>query len=406
MHILFFVDFHDSTMGGVQTSVRAQRQALEKLDHHVTVVCPAPTKNYNLAESTSVIEVPIVPLLRVNGFPVVRPSKKNLRFIKKRIAQLPKVDLIHVQTNIGVGILGVQIAREYKIPVVQTMHGRDDVIAETTYPIPVVTSCLASWLHARYVPHTHPIQAQGLSSAAAAAWEVMIAHADAADWVTVPSQHFKDKFLQRGLQKQISVISNGLSNETLARFSAAPAVRAKDDSFKIIWCGRLSPEKRPFAVIEAFQKLEIAATLELYGKGSLLDSLQQYLRSHDLENQVTIREGSQIDVMRAMRQSDVLVYCSSGFDNQPMVLIEATASQLPVILCDPDLIECVPTGGAVLTADTSPEAIADELRKLARNHASLRSMRQALKRNYDSVKQTVHTGEMVQLYKKLINAKK
>ena len=39
MHIAIFVDFHDSAIGGVTTSVRGQRKGLEDLGHKVTIVC-------------------------------------------------------------------------------------------------------------------------------------------------------------------------------------------------------------------------------------------------------------------------------------------------------------------------------------------------------------------------------
>lgn len=63
---------------------------------------------------------------------------------------------------------------------------------------------------------------------------------------------------------------------------------------------------------------------------------------------------SQQEVLDAMRASHLLVSSSYDFDNQPMVMLEAAASGLPVLFCDPDLGEVEPPGGGFL-ADT-PDA--------------------------------------------------
>jgi glycosyltransferase involved in cell wall biosynthesis len=63
---------------------------------------------------------------------------------------------------------------------------------------------------------------------------------------------------------------------------------------------------------------------------------------------------SQQEVLDAMRASHLLVSTSFDFDNQPMVMLEAAASGLPVLLCDPDLGEIIPPGGGFV-ADT-PDA--------------------------------------------------
>ena len=42
MHIAFFSDQHPSTLGGLQVSLRLQRDYMERLGHRVTVIAPAP----------------------------------------------------------------------------------------------------------------------------------------------------------------------------------------------------------------------------------------------------------------------------------------------------------------------------------------------------------------------------
>ena len=41
MRIAMITDYYLPTLGGVQTSVKAQKEALEKLGHSVFVYCPS-----------------------------------------------------------------------------------------------------------------------------------------------------------------------------------------------------------------------------------------------------------------------------------------------------------------------------------------------------------------------------
>lgn len=398
MHIVFFVDFHDSTAGGVQTSVRSQKQGLEQAGHQVTVVCPSPMTQQPIDGSD--VLLPLLPLFRPNGYPMVLPNKNNLKYIEAKLQKLPPIDIIHIQTNIGVGILGIQFAQKHKIPFVQTMHGRDDVLAESTYLFPAIQSWFGNFFHARSIPHKVAIKKENLSRTATSAWETMVNHAEAADWVTVPSHHFKQKFIDRGLKNNISVISNGLSDDVLKHVKP---FREGQDIFRIMWCGRLSEEKRPLEMIDAIALCREGVHLDMYGSGPFENAMRRRIRQYGLEDRISIyTDASQSDVLEQMAAHDILVYNSYGFDNQPMVLLEATASQLPVILCDPDLVECVPPETAVLTADPSPEAIVRTLTKLMASPQTITKMRTLMSRHYDDVRQKTHTLSMIALYKKVI----
>ncbi len=108
---------------------------------------------------------------------------------------------------------------------------------------------------------------------------------------------------------------------------------------------------------------------------------------------------SQADCLAAMREHDVLLFPSSGFDTQGMALLEAVAVGLPVVYCDRDLAESLPDGGGVCTRDASPAAIAETLRELAADRSTLRAMREKLSARADSVRQSRQTDRVLAVYR-------
>lgn len=400
MHVVIFFDFNDATIGGVQTSVRGQRAGLEKAGHTVTIVCPpAPTPG---TPDPSVIIVPAMPFAP-NGFPMVVASRMNERQIEKKLKARPPIDIIHVQTNVGVGIMGVRIAKRLHLPLFQTMHGRDDVFANDTYPMPTLFTKVLSGLHRLFIPHTLKVPRLTSGRAAYNAWIVMANHAQAADHVVMPSQHFVDKFRTRGVTKPITMVSNGLDDAMLKDLKRSSRIRTPDGSIRAMWCGRISAEKRPLICLEAIKELP-NVTLDIYGDGSQVEAIKDYASKHNFGERVELMGSrSQIGIIEAMTDHDVLLYSSYGFDNQPMVLLEAVAAGLPVIYCDPDLTECMPASGALLTGDALAAGFKVALEDLTAHPEKLAAMKNVMEQSADTVAQSHATQKMLALYEAAIH---
>lgn len=399
MHIVIFVDFHDSSVGGVQTSVRGQRKGLEALGHQVTIVCPPPVSGVNT--DPNVITLPALPFVRPNGFPLAIPSRHARRFVEKELAKQPKADIFHVQTNIGVGLMGVMIAKRLKIPLVQTMHGRDDVFAQT-YPFPYLVTFAARIAHRFFIPHTSPVHRLNDTPTAHNAWQVMIQQAQMADQIVMPSHHFAKKFSEHGITQPMDVISNGIDDDVIEQLPGAMRKKNPSKNLHIMWCGRLSEEKRPIDSINAVARVA-GATLDLYGDGPLEKEVQSYIEKQGLSKRIRLKgRVGQTDILSAMRNHDILLYPSYGFDNQPMVLLEAVAASLPVVYCDPDLTECMPEKGAYITENVSVDSMAAALRSIAENPTQWRIMHKAMFKHRPKVTQSYHSKKMVKLYNQVI----
>ncbi|MBF6172175.1 cytochrome P450 [Nocardia blacklockiae] len=420
MHIAMFTDFHPATVGGIQTSVNSQRRALQRLGHRVTLfTTPGPELTdtgvrFTAARPDGDAEVRVLSGLagvRVNGYPMVIPSEINNRFIDAVFAAGDPVDVVHVHTTYGVGILGVRAARRHGLPLVQSVHSRDDAFLEHTSPVPYLSAVALRGLHALFLRDPGRLPRNAESRAARHAWSALIGHARAADAVVVPSHHFAERVRAHGLNRPIHVVSNGVDDELLENLlgpesSDSDRVRARDSEangapaqdvppLRVLWCGRLSAEKRPVAAVEAVVRAP-GCTLDIYGGGDEYEKVRAAAAATD---RIRLHgEVSQADCLAAMRDHDVLLFPSSGFDTQGMALLEAIAVGLPVVYCDHDLTETIPDGGGVRTRDASPAAIAETLRELAADRPRLAALREKIATGADAVRQSRQTGHLLAVY--------
>ncbi|WP_280382818.1 cytochrome P450 [Nocardia wallacei] len=375
---------------------------------------------------------------------MVIPSRGNDRFIDDVFAGRGPVDVVHGHTTYGVGISGVRAARRHGVPLVQSVHSRDDAFIEHTSPVPYLTALALRGLHGLYLRGSARTPRPAESRAAHHAWRTVVGHAGAADVVVVPSHHFARRLRAHGLDRPIHVVSNGIDDELLANLgpsgpgpprednpthdprSAEPPRRhylsnqrdpaeapeaeitvdkprtgdTAPEPLRALWCGRLSAEKRPLAAVEAVV-LADRCELDIYGGGTEFDKVKEIaagaggrIRLHG--------EVSQAQCLAAMREHDVLLFPSSGFDTQGMALLEAVVVGLPVVYCDRDLAESIPDGGGVRTHGPSPAAIAETLQELATDRTRLAEMREKLAAQADSARQSAQTEQLLEVYDEAI----
>ncbi|MFE3223673.1 cytochrome P450 [Nocardia sp. NPDC059228] len=393
MHIAMFVDYHPASLGGVQTAATGLRRGLERAGHRVTVfTVPDPAA----APDPDVVALQPLPVPAVNGFAVVAPTRRNAALIDAEFAARGPVDLVHTQSTYGVAIAGMKAARRHRIPLVHTAQSRDDAFIEHTSPAPYATALALRGLHGRWVPHEHHMPHRaGESAAARHAWWTISGQAQAADQVIAPTRHFADLLLAHGLTRPITVVSNGVDDALLdARTAVA---RPTHGPLRLVWCGRLSGEKRLLEAIEAVRRTD-NCVLDIYGEGDLRGAAVGRVVERRLGERIRLHgRVSQAACLDAMAAADALLFPSNGFDTQGMVLLEATAVGLPVVYCDPDLAESVPAG--IRSADPSVEALSETLAKLAADRSVLADLRAQLAGQIDTVRQSHQTARVLEVYR-------
>lgn len=109
----------------------------------------------------------------------------------------------------------------------------------------------------------------------------------------------------------------------------------------VVTCGRLEEQKNHKLLIKAFSNVVRKipnAKLQIYGDGSLKETLQQLIDSSGLHDFVKLM-GQTSDVVKALEKADVFVL-PSLYEGMPNALMEAMAVGVPCIATD------CPCGGA------------------------------------------------------------
>jgi glycosyltransferase involved in cell wall biosynthesis len=410
MHVALFTDLHPASFGGAQISVATQRRALEQLGHQVTVFTAPHAKTSD--PDPCVVELKPVPVIarlarilgRYDDYVFVWPSRANRTLIDEAFLARDRIDIVHTQGDLGVAIAGVEAARRHGIPVVQTKHTRYDAYFEQASAAPLLLALIVSRMQKPHLASEFSLMPVEESAIARLAWRFMVAHAQAVDHEIIPTRHFARSLAERGVNRPISVISNGIDDDVIGRAMAAAIVRPRDsEPLRLIWCGRLSSEKRVLAAIEAVAQVD-DCTLDIYGEGQLEASIRKTIESAGLSRRIRLHGPVDHEkCLTAMRSSGALLFTSYGFDTQGLVLLEAAAMSLPTIYCDPDLSETVPEGGGILTADPSPGALAAAIRTVTEDRDKLREMSDIVTAHRHIPLQSLQTEKIIAIYSSLVD---
>lgn len=235
-------------------------------------------------------------------------------------------------------------------------------------------------------------------------WRLMVSQANQVDQVIVPSGHFAAKLIDQGVRTPVSVLSNGLEDSVLdAVGEPAPRTLTPGEELRVMWCGRVSPEKRPEVFVEAMARLD-GARGDMFGDGVARAAVAA--RVSELPPGTVEVRGPvpQEQVLEGMRDAHVLVSSSFDFDNQPMVLLEGVASGLPVIITDPDLAEMLPPGGFLVTETPDAAGLTLALQQLRERPELVAEMSAAAIAHREKVSQTAHRDALLDVYRAALGA--
>ncbi len=346
MRIAIFTEAYLPRINGVVTHIKLLKEGLEQLGHQVLIVTSDGDAKKHYIED-NVLHCPGIKLTKkLSGFETSVPvSRTRLNLVRDF-----QPDLIHVETEFGMGLCGVTIAKMLKVPLVYTMHTMYDEYIYYIAPTPLVKVV-------KKMSHKY-----------------MKTFANRANAITGPSAKCSDYLKSAGAKLPVHVIPNPVELDDFnpAHFDAEEkaAIRAKfgipEDAFLVVFVGRLGREKSIDLLIDYWHqavKPEENMYLLIIGGGPEEKPLRAQIAELNCGDRV-IMSGrvEHPDLPPYLLASDIYVTASLS-DTNSISMLEGMAAGLPVLQrTDPINADQVRDGENGWSFETAEE-MADLLRR-------------------------------------------
>lgn len=361
MRVGLFTDYYSPGVGGTESSVRNYAKALENKGHSVTIICPAYPGHED--SDKNIVRLSAAKKLSVNGQPVVFATANN-----KRTVDSLNLDIAHAHTGFGIGQLGAWYSVKHDVPFFWTYHLNTIAWMRANYK-KVISPVGAASLLAISTVRTRRLGLKNRAKTATKAklrherwmWKDLMMLAPYTRRVFVPSAHLKEEAQALYPDFSYELLPNAIDVK-----SYAPKYSRDYDPVQFLWISRAAPEKKPMLFLRALVKLRDMTDqpfeADIIGSGPELTAMRRFAAQHNMHN-VRIHGGIPHEhTVNFYKSADVFVLTSYRFDNQPMVLAEAVAAGLQVVLCD-DLLADQVAPGAVYLADPKVNSMAANLNK-------------------------------------------
>lgn len=321
MKIGIFTDAYEPHISGVTTSIKMLKTALEKMHHEVYIVTANLDNNkFIYDEKNRIIYLPGIKTgiyeTKLTGI----YSKKAMKIIKEW-----NLDVIHSQTEFGVGYFSRIVAKKLNLPIVHTYH--------TLYE---------DYVH--YVTHGH-----FNNFAKKLAIKITKYYCEKrCDELIVPTDKIKDLFINKyNIIKQVNVIPTGID---IDKFKITPSMKKniqiiknkykiKETDFIIGSVGRIAPEKsfdKLLYNIKDMIKVNTNIKVLLVGGGPDLDNLKELTKKLNLENYVIFTNKIDYDLVPTYFNIFNVVVSFSKTETQGLTIIEGLAASKPTLCIEDD----------------------------------------------------------------------
>ena len=319
MRIGLFTDTYYPETNGVATSVYQLKKELERLGNEVYVF----TVSNPIADEKepNVFRIKSLPFLLFRERRVACGIPLYWYTVIKKL----HLDIIHTQTEFGVGNIGRMAAKLFHIPLIHTYH--------TIYE---------DYTHYLRIPGNRRLK--GLIRRLSSMW------CNQTDCVIAPTEKVKKLLEEYGVSKEIALQPTGISLEKFARPDGNEIKRIqaelhleKEDHI-LISIGRVSKEKN---LEELVRFLKQAAETDrhikllIVGDGPQQKELKQLVAAKNLDDHVLFAgEVAWRDIQNYYAVGDVFVSASTS-ETQGLTYLEALASGKPLLVRMDDCLEDV-----------------------------------------------------------------
>ena len=314
MRIGLFSDAYLPDINGVVSSIATLKAALEKLGHTVFVVSNHNGINVKYDAENHILRLPGLEVKKFYGYKMSNPIQlRGEEYIRKM-----DLDVIHVHTEMGIGLFARQMAKKYNIPLVYTYHT----------------------LYEDYLHYVNPKDFQTVDQAGRRVVRYLSKLAGNGPMAVIaPSNKTKKALQSYGVKTPIYIVPTGIDlSDFLKKNLDAEKIQAvrqslglSDEAHTVVFVGRIAKEKCIEMPIEALSKVkDDNLHLIIVGGGTDLKFYQNEAKGLGIEERVHF-------VGKIPREE--IPYYYSAFDcfvsaslseTQGMTYLEALASGLMV----------------------------------------------------------------------------
>ncbi|MCU9532938.1 glycosyltransferase family 4 protein [Streptococcus sp. CSL10205-OR2] len=311
MRIGLFTDTYFPQVSGVATSIYTLKTELEKLGHDVYIFTTT-DKHVKRFEDPTIIRLPSIPFV---SFTDRRIVYRGL-FSAYKIAKKYDIEIIHTQTEFGMGLLGKMVGKALRIPVVHTYHTQYEDYVGYIAKGKVIRPSMV-----KYIVRGYLNDLDGVICPTRIVYNIL----DGYD-IKIPKQ-----IIPTGI-KLDQFVNREVSQDSIC--SLREELGILPDETMLLSLSRISYEKNIQAIILQFP-LVLAENdkvkLVIVGDGPYLDNLK------DLVNQLGIYDHviftgmvNHEETVRYYKSSDFFISASTS-ETQGLTYIESLASGKPVI---------------------------------------------------------------------------
>ena len=348
MRVGIFTDTYRPQINGVVSSITTLERELRKLGHKVYIITTTdpdvPDVEPNVLRIPS-MEFKPAPQYRLG----LVYSSKIIRKIKKL-----ELDIIHSQTEWGVGTFARFAASKLEIPLVHTYH-------------------------TLYEYYTHYIfRGHMLSQAKKVAAVISKFYCEKCDSLIVPTRKVEEILYSYDVDKSMNIIPTGLDIEKFYRENYSDEDRkfvresfgVESEDFLCVYVGRVAEEKSIDVLIDMFSKIKAPSyKFMIVGKsyGSMENNLKEQVEKLGISDRVIFVGEIPHDKVPIYYQIGDIFLNASISETQGLTFIEAMAAKTPVnARYDLNLEDLLVKNEAGLVYKTEEEFV-ENIKKLKEN---------------------------------------
>ena len=313
MRIAIFSDSYLPEVNGVATSVNTLFLAMRRHGHDAYVVTTNPFSNKVTLED-HVLRVPGIELKKLYGYRLAGffyPEALN-------IMRSLKLDVIHINSEAGIGWFAKITALALKLPVVYTYH-----------------TMIEDYTH--YVNRGHFVYySQSIINRYSKFF------GETCTELISPSSKTKDALRRYGVDTHISIVPTGIPLDKFAQENVqSSAVQVLKERFSlgdeptILYLGRVAKEKSIDVLIHGFASLvqltDIPVKLVIVGSGPAINELEQLAQSYHLQNRIVFTGKAPQSETQNYYQLATIFASASLSETQGLTYLEAMAAGKPLL---------------------------------------------------------------------------